>query len=1012
MAIKVSCVCGKKLAVKDELAGKKVKCPACQKLLSIPKPKAAEESLDDEWDLGDSAEEDFADEPSEVPAKSRGAKSAASPGSVSRKGKAKGQGKKSSGSNRGLLIGLSAGGGVLVVALLTWMLWPAAPAANVAGNPPANQEQSPASASGDAAKVTNSDEVQQRHEKLKAISLALSKSLSADFRKKGYPAGFSDPEGKLILSWRVAILPALGEEELWKQFRLDEPWDSEHNRQLISKMPAVFKPVRGGSKEGHTYYRGFAGKDAMFPLKSSAIEKVQVGDRSCFPVFCRPFINITDGTSNTFLIAEAGETVPWTEPEELVYDAKLPLPKLGGQFDGDFMAMVSDGATRLMTHTIPEPALRAAITAAQGENIQFRPAGESGFTVEYVTAEMEARKYALGNQAEKSPHASLAQITDATNETAFAGIVAEGRAVPWTKPDDLVFDDTFQTKDNANNGFVPGAFLFADGSVRYLHIQEGLDRVQFRALFTIAGKEPSPLTSLYPPGHNLVQPTYATTQEQVRHAGARTENLKSLKEIALAFHNYQQVYKHLPPAVVYGPDGKPWHSWRVLILPFLEQGGAQLYQQYDGTVPWDHPKNAAVLAAMPPVYRDPLADKPIHKTRYLLATGPGTAFPTKPPASDVTGDLQALQGDWHIVDLQQDPPAPPQLLAGLKLATVTFAGDSMTIDHGSAVPGARKETVTIKLDASQNPKTIDSTNVDGPRKGQTSPGIYSLEGDVLKLHAGKSRPTSWTLIKERQSTVMVFKRGRPAAVANAQPLEDKFDHKAWQRVQPTLRPLGIQSQLLTRLEAPESIPEGLQAVAVLVLPDLSASDRYPDNILATIKSLSHVIVKTVEMNDAKLKQLSEHPGLIGLNLSGKSVITADGLRTLKQCPLFRHLHLEQVSLAPLDLMTMIDELNKLSSLSVNDMPVTDNLLVYLQVLKGLDTLSLQNTSVTDTGTAQLAKLSSLKALLLDGSKVTDQGLPALKSLDKLTLLSLRRLNVSPQAVDELKKTLPGCNILK
>ena len=474
--------------------------------------------------------------------------------------------------------------------------------------------------------------VQKSRDQLNAIRLALAKNLSNEFVKKAYPAGYSDQDGKLLLSWRVAILPALGEEALWKQFRLDEPWDSEHNRKLIPTMPAVFKPVRGESKEGHTYYRGFAGDEAMFPLKSSVVEKVVVGDRSFFPVFCRPFVKTPDGTSNTFLMAEAGETVPWTKPDELVYDPKQPLPKLGGQFDGDFIAMSGDGTTRLMTRTIPEPALRAAITAARGENIQLKPA-ESGFTVEFVTPEMEERKYALGNQAAKSPHASLAQITDATNQTAFAGIVAEGRAVPWTKPDDLVFDETFQAKDNTDNAFVPGAFLFADGSARYLHIQEGLDRAQFRALFTIAGKEPSPLTSLYPPGHNLVQPTYATTQEHVRHAEARTKNLKSLKEIALAFHNYQQVYRHLPPAVVYGPDGKPWHSWRVLILPFLEQGGAQLYQQYDGTVPWDHPKNAAVLAAMPLVYRDPLAEKLSNKTRYLLATGVGTAFPTKPTAN-------------------------------------------------------------------------------------------------------------------------------------------------------------------------------------------------------------------------------------------------------------------------------------------------------------------------------------------------------------------------------------------
>ena len=419
---------------------------------------------------------------------------------------------------------------------------------------------------------------------------------------------------------------------------------------------------------------------------------------------------------------------------------------------------------------------------------------------------------------------------------------------------------------------------------------------------------------------------------------------------------------------------------------------------------------AANVAANPPMNQEQTSVPASGDTvKPGNSTGTAPNVPANAAAADAGSDLQALQGDWHIVDFQQDPPASPITSDGLKLATVTFSGDSMTFIYAES--GGHKETLTIKLDVSQNPKTIDTTNADGRRKGQTNPGIYSLEGDVLKLHLSTSRPTSWTLIKERKSTVMVLNRGRPAAVTNAQPLEDKFDHKAWRRAQQSLVKLRIQSQLLTRREAPESIPEGLDAVAVLVLPDLSASDRYPDDIVSTIKSQSHVIVKTLEMNDAKLKQLSEHSGLIGLNMSGKSVISADGLSHLKQCSQFRHLYLEQVNLTP-DLMKMIGEFSNLSSLSLNDMPVTDDLLSNLLPLKGLDTLSLQNTSVTDAGTAQLAKLSSLRVLFLDGSKLTDQGLASLKSLSKLTMFSVRRLTVSPQAVDEFQKALPGCKILK
>jgi DNA-directed RNA polymerase subunit M/transcription elongation factor TFIIS len=72
MPIKVSCACGKKLSVKDEHAGKRLKCPACQKPLRIPRPKVEEESLDDEWDSDD--EDDYDDEQAEAPVRSRRAR--------------------------------------------------------------------------------------------------------------------------------------------------------------------------------------------------------------------------------------------------------------------------------------------------------------------------------------------------------------------------------------------------------------------------------------------------------------------------------------------------------------------------------------------------------------------------------------------------------------------------------------------------------------------------------------------------------------------------------------------------------------------------------------------------------------------------------------------------------------------------------------------------------------------------------------------------------------------------
>lgn len=112
-----------------------------------------------------------------------------------------------------------------------------------------------------------------------------------------------------------------------------------------------------------------------------------------------------------------------------------------------------------------------------------------------------------------------------------------------------------------------------------------------------------------------------------RQAARRMSSMNNQKQIMLALHNYHDTYGTFPPAYIADENGKPMHSWRVLILPFLEQ--QNLHAQYDFTRPWDDPVNLAVAEQMPDVFRSPLeAPKPETRnhTSYLLFTGEGTAF--------------------------------------------------------------------------------------------------------------------------------------------------------------------------------------------------------------------------------------------------------------------------------------------------------------------------------------------------------------------------------------------------
>jgi hypothetical protein len=91
--------------------------------------------------------------------------------------------------------------------------------------------------------------------------------------------------------------------------------------------------------------------------------------------------------------------------------------------------------------------------------------------------------------------------------------------------------------------------------------------------------------------------------QQAREAARRSQCKNNLKQIGLALHNYHEMYGAFPPAFVADKDGKPMHSWRVLILPFVDQG--DLYKEYDFSEPWDGPKNSRLLARMPAIYACP-----------------------------------------------------------------------------------------------------------------------------------------------------------------------------------------------------------------------------------------------------------------------------------------------------------------------------------------------------------------------------------------------------------------------
>src|SRR5471030_1054793 len=99
------------------------------------------------------------------------------------------------------------------------------------------------------------------------------------------PAAICDKKGKKLLSWRVAILPYIEQDALYKQFKLDEPWDSEHNKKLSDVLVRTYVDPRLPDPKGRTYYKLFVGKETPFDWLQSM--KIQ---------------DIADGTSNTVMV--------------------------------------------------------------------------------------------------------------------------------------------------------------------------------------------------------------------------------------------------------------------------------------------------------------------------------------------------------------------------------------------------------------------------------------------------------------------------------------------------------------------------------------------------------------------------------------------------------------------------------------------------------------------------------------------------------------------------------------
>jgi hypothetical protein len=178
-------------------------------------------------------------------------------------------------------------------------------------------------------KARNAAARMQSMNNLKQIGLAMHNY--HDVHGSFPPAAICDKKGKPLLSWRVAILPYLEQNNLYMQFKLDEPWDSEHNKKFSDVAVKTYIDPRFdyGDKPNRTQYKVFTGNGAVFDTLMS-----------------KSFRQVTYGTSNTLLVVAAGDPVPWAKPDDFPFDPKKDVPDMTKPF-GELLMLFGDGSVRM-----------------------------------------------------------------------------------------------------------------------------------------------------------------------------------------------------------------------------------------------------------------------------------------------------------------------------------------------------------------------------------------------------------------------------------------------------------------------------------------------------------------------------------------------------------------------------------------------------------------------------------------------------------------------------------------
>lgn len=369
------------------------------------------------------------------------------------------------------------------------------------------------------------------------------------------------------------------------------------------------------------------------------------------------------------------------------------------------------------------------------------------------------------------------------------------------------------------------------------------------------------------------------------------------------------------------------------------------------------------------VHRPEIPPVLVHIVAKMLHRDPAQRFQTP---VEVAAVLEAFAADPQSLEVQPDPePTPP--LAGLDLPTLDSQADETL---NIFVADLNSEAVVVHEPA------VASRPVIRRRQKNFLPLAISLGtaaamiGIILFVFSqGSGSPEK----KSSTKTASSKKKGTTKSNRKDGDSEDP----------------GTTSRDLAALPPPPSF--------------LSTGDPFTDWARAVARELQ---VET-DAGESVVKASDPFPqgdvAIVGVDLTGVQIFTADDLRTLVSVKSIRHLNVSGSRLEDFQLR-QIARLKELRFLDIGNTMVTDEGLEPLSHCKDLTNLQLPYVSVGDTGISHLASLPSLSSLNLEGTDVTDAALESLTSLENLTRLNLKHTALTEEAVNQLRKRLPDCTI--